>query len=87
MSAAALPYTLLLILAELAIGSLWVTVTSDLRGGVTRGFVMTMAFCIVIAAGLTYWTAATLDLTGNIGYPNRRRLVRPGEAGAAGGHG
>ncbi|MCA9825264.1 MAG: hypothetical protein KC482_08310 [Dehalococcoidia bacterium] len=62
MNVEALPYTLLLVLAELAIGSLWVTVGSDLRGGVTRGFVMTMAFCIAITAALTYWTAVTIDL-------------------------
>lgn len=58
----ALPYTLLLILAELAIGSLWVTVASDLRGGVTRGFVMTMALCIAITAGLAYWSASSLNI-------------------------
>jgi hypothetical protein len=63
---AALPYTLLLILAELAIGSLWVTVASDLRGGVTRGFVMTMAFCVAVTAGLTYWTASAIDLSGDV---------------------
>ncbi len=62
MNAAALPYTLLLILAELAVGSLWITVASDLRGGVTRGFVMTMAFCVAVTAGLGYWTASTIDL-------------------------
>jgi len=59
---AALPYTLLLILAELAVGSLWVTLASDLRGGVTRGFVMTMALCVAIAAGLTYWVAAGVSV-------------------------
>ena len=58
----ALPYTLLLILAELAIGSLWVTLASDLRGGVTRGFVMTMALCIAITAGLTYWSASAVNV-------------------------
>jgi len=63
---AALPYTLLLILAELAIGSLWVTLASDLRGGVTRGFVMTMAFCVAITAGLAYWTAAGIDIGGDV---------------------
>jgi hypothetical protein len=57
----ALPYTLLLILAELAIGSLWLTLMSDLRGGVTRGFVMTMSLCVAVAAALTYWTAVTID--------------------------
>jgi hypothetical protein len=59
---AALPYTLLLILAELAIGSLWITLASDLRGGVTRGFVMTMALCVAIAGALTYWTATSIDI-------------------------
>jgi hypothetical protein len=59
----ALPYTLLLILAELTIGSLWITLASDLRGGVTRGFVMTMMLCIAITGGLTYWTAVTINLS------------------------
>jgi hypothetical protein len=59
---AALPYTLLLILAEMAIGSLWVTTASDLRGGVTRGFVMTMAFLVAVFAGLAFWTAAVLSI-------------------------
>lgn len=62
MNAAALPYTLLIILAELGIGSLWLTLASDLRGGVTRGFVMTMAFSVAITIGLTYWTATSLNL-------------------------
>jgi hypothetical protein len=62
----ALPYTLLLILAELSIGSLWITLGSDLRGGVTRGFVMTMALCVAIAAGLAYWTAGSIDLKGTV---------------------
>ncbi len=62
MNVEALPYTLVLILAELAIGSLWVTLASDLRGGVTRGFVMTMAFCVAVTAGLTLWAAADLQV-------------------------
>lgn len=61
-NAEALPYTLLLILAELSIGSLWITLGSDLRGGVTRGFVMTMALSVAIAAGLAYWTASGITL-------------------------
>ncbi len=66
MNVAALPYTLLLILAELAVGSLWVTLASDLRGGVTRGFVMTMAFCVAIAAVLTYWVASGLTVGADV---------------------
>ena len=66
MNPEALPYTLLLILIELAVGSLWITVASDLRGGVTRGFVMTMALCVAITAGLAYWTAGVIDLSGSV---------------------
>lgn len=62
MNVEALPYTLLIILAELTIGSLWITLLSDLRGGVTRGFVLTMALCIAIAGGLALWTAASLAI-------------------------
>jgi hypothetical protein len=58
----ALPYTLLLILAELSIGSLWITLGSDLRGGVTRGFVMTMALCVAVAGALALWTASTINI-------------------------
>lgn len=62
MNVEALPYTLLLILAELTIGSLWITLGADLRGGVTRGFVMTMMLCVAIAAWLTFWTASAINL-------------------------
>jgi hypothetical protein len=81
---AALPYTLLLILAELSIGSLWVTLASDLRGGVTRGFVMTMALCVAVSAGLTYWVASGLTVGADVdGYrvnsdwfdPAKRSLI------------
>jgi hypothetical protein len=77
MNAAALPYTLLIILAELGIGSLWLTLASDLRGGVTRGFVMTMAFSVAITIGLTYWTAKGITLGADVdGY-----RIDPGQFG------
>lgn len=62
MNAEALPYTLLLIMAELTIGTLWLTVGTDLRGGVTRGFVLTMALCVAVSGWLTWWTAAEINL-------------------------
>jgi len=75
----ALPYTLLLILTELTIGTLWVTLAADLRGGVTRGFVLTMALCIAVAAGLTVWTTAAIDIGSDIdGY-----RISPGWFGEA----
>jgi len=76
---AALPYTLLLILVELAIGSLWITLASDLRGGVTRGFVMTMALCVGVTAALAYWTATGISVGTDVdGYP-----IDPEHFGAA----
>lgn len=70
MNVEALPYTLLIILTELTIGSLWVTLASDLRGGVTRGFVLTMALCIAIAGVLALWTASSLAIGPEVdGYP------------------
>jgi hypothetical protein len=65
-SAEALPHTLLILLIELTIGSLWITLYSDLRGEVTRGFVLTMALLIAVMAGLTYWTATSISWTDNI---------------------
>ena len=71
MNAEALPYTLYIILLELAVGGLWITLYADLRGyGVTRGFVMTMAFIVAIAAGLTWLTGAGITIGEDIdGYP------------------
>ena len=70
MNAEALPDTLLVILVELAVGALWVTLASDLRGGVTRGFVLTMALAAAIVAALAWWAAATLDVGADVdGYP------------------
>jgi len=76
-----LPYTLLLILAELSVGSLLITLASDLRGGVTRGFVMTMSFCVAIAAGLAYWTAGGIGVGSDVdGYRIDRDWFDPARA-------
>lgn len=71
MNAEALPYTLYVILLELAVGGLWITLYADLRGyGVTRGFVMTMALTVAIAAGLTWLTGSSIAVGQDIdGYP------------------
>ena len=66
MNAEALPYTLLIILIELAIGSLWVTLAADLRGGVTRGFVLTMTGAAAIVAGLGYWLAVSISIAADV---------------------
>jgi len=70
-NAEALPYTLYIILIELAVGCLWMTLHTDLQGhGVTRGFVMTMSFCTTVAAGLAYMTGKSVDVGIDVdGYP------------------
>jgi len=74
----ALPYTLILILAEMSIGSLWLTLASDLRGGVTRGFVLMMALCAATIAGLAWWTAAGLTVGADVdGYAISARWFDP----------
>ena len=79
MNAEALPYTLYIILIELAVGCLWVTLHTDLQGhGVTRGFVMTMAFFVAVLAGLAYMTGESVDLGTDIdGYPIDAGWFRP----------
>ena len=66
MNAEALPYTLLIILVELAAGSLWVTLAADLRGGVTRGFVLTMALAAAIVAALAWWSATAVAVGADV---------------------
>jgi hypothetical protein len=70
-NAEALPYTLYIILIELAVGCLWVTLHTDLRGhGVTRGFVMTMSFCVAVLAGLAFMTGNSVNIGSDVdGYP------------------
>ncbi|GAB4322381.1 MAG: hypothetical protein Kow0010_03130 [Dehalococcoidia bacterium] len=71
MNAEALPYTLYVILLEFAVGGLWITLYADLRGnGVTRGFVMTMAFIVAIVGGLAWLTGSGITIGQDIdGYP------------------
>lgn len=56
MSAASLPYTLLLLLAELAVGSLIMVVVFDRRGQVTAGYVKAGALTLVPLAVFAMWT-------------------------------
>lgn len=57
MNAASLPYTLELLLAELAVGTLAMVTLFDARGSVTAGYVKSSAIMVVALAGLALWTA------------------------------
>ncbi|MEE8422578.1 MAG: hypothetical protein V3S31_07355 [Dehalococcoidia bacterium] len=60
MNAASLPYTLLIVLVELAAGSLAFVAVFDGRGQVTRGYVKSSAIVIVSTAALALWTYTAL---------------------------
>lgn len=60
-SAVSLPYTLLILLIELAVGSLAVVVLFDARGMVTRGYVQMGALIVVPSALLAVLVTRQLD--------------------------
>lgn len=60
MNVAALPHTLFLVFAELAVGSLIIITLLDLRRLVPGGFVATCAGSIAAIAGLAWWIGRTL---------------------------
>lgn len=70
MSADALPYTLLIILAEFTIGGLWVLWLADMRGTAAASFIKFGAALVFVTAGLAFWIAAKLSVSNEVdGYP------------------
>jgi hypothetical protein len=69
-SAQALPFTLLIVLVEFTVGSLWVLWASHLRGQSAASFVKFGAGMVLVMAGLTFWLAAELGVDDEVdGYP------------------
>lgn len=70
MSVEALPLTLLILLVELTIGSLWVLVLAQARGSVAASFVKFSAWSVFVAAGFAFWLAAKTHTGNDVdGYP------------------
>jgi hypothetical protein len=70
MSADALPYALLILLAEFTIGGLWMLWLADVRGRAAPSFIKFGAALVPITAALTFWVAATLSVPDEVdGYP------------------
>ncbi|MCH8813519.1 MAG: hypothetical protein IH957_00270 [Chloroflexi bacterium] len=70
MSAEALPFALLIVLVEFAIGSLWVVLFSQIRGQATPSFIKFGAATVFVMAGFAFWVAATINVGDEIdGYP------------------
>ncbi|MDA0815361.1 MAG: hypothetical protein O2924_02150 [Chloroflexi bacterium] len=66
MSAASLPYTMLLLLAEMAVGSLVIVTLFDARGQVTKGYVKAGALTIVPLAVFAMWTYLVIPAASDI---------------------
>jgi len=82
MSAEALPYTLLILLAELTAGGLWVLWGAHWRGNSAESFVKFSAALVPIMAAISFSVAAGLDFKPEVdGYPVDTSYV--GEARAA----
>ncbi len=70
MSAEALPYTLLILMAEFTIGGLWVLWLAHLRGSAAASFIKFAAGLVFVSAALTFWVAAKISIPGEVdGYP------------------
>lgn len=78
MSAASLPYTVLLLLAELAVGSLAMVVVFDRRGQVTAGYVKASALTLVPLAVFAMWTFLVVSPSADVeGYRLADGWYRP----------
>jgi len=67
-----------LLLVEFTIGGLWVTVVSQFRGLVTRGFVKMGAAMVLASGALAVWIATSLGRPAEIGgYPLDDRFLNP----------
>ncbi|HET8944067.1 MAG TPA: hypothetical protein VFO59_04735 [Dehalococcoidia bacterium] len=61
MSAEALPYTLLVLLAELTVGGLWVLLAAQWRGASAESFVKFSAAMVPVLAAIAFVVAVSLD--------------------------
>jgi hypothetical protein len=78
MSLEALPYTVLILLAELSVGGMAVLLGLDMRGLVAKSYLKLSAAIVLIGAGLTLLTAFGVDAVDDIdGYPVEASLVNP----------
>ncbi|MPZ98160.1 MAG: hypothetical protein GEU80_02300 [Dehalococcoidia bacterium] len=78
MSAASLPYAVLILLVELAVGSMAFMTLFDGRGQVTSGYVKAGALTIVPLALLAAWASVSLTGIDQIeGYPLAARWLTP----------
>jgi hypothetical protein len=70
MNAQALPYTLLILLVEFTIGSLWVVWLAHLRGQSAASFIKFGAATVFVMAAFTFWAAAKISIGDDVdGYP------------------
>jgi len=81
MNSATLPYAVLLLLAEFAIGGQLVLYATDVRGTATRGFVKLSAGMVAAGAALMLWLALAVAPAGSVeGYRLAQGYFTPARA-------
>ena len=76
MSASSLPLTLVILLAECAVGGLWVLLFTQARGQSTDSFIKFSAVMMFVVAAIAFFTAAGVSVDGDVdGYPLRESAM------------
>jgi hypothetical protein len=72
MSASSLPLTLVILLAELAVGGTWVLLFTQVRGHSTDSFIKFCAAMMLVVAAIAFFVAAAVSVDSEVdGYPLR----------------
>jgi hypothetical protein len=70
MSAESLPYTLVILLVEFTIGSLWVLTLATARGNAAPSFIKFGAALVAVMAVISFWLSVQIDVDREVdGYP------------------
>lgn len=76
MSASSLPLTLVILLAELAVGGIWVLLFAQVRGQSTDSFIKFCAVMMFVIAAIAFLVAAAVSVDSDVdGYPLRRSAM------------
>jgi MFS family permease len=85
MSPSSLPLTLVIVLAELAAGGLWVLLFSQARGQATPAFIKFCAAMMFVVAAIAFFVAGAVSVGDDVdGYPLRESAMGPARWALAG---
>jgi MFS family permease len=80
-----LPLTLVIVLAELAVGGIWVLLFAQVRGDSTPSFIKFCAVMMFVVAAIAFLVAAAVSVDGDVdGYPLHDSSMGPARLALAG---